>query len=139
MPSTSILLADGHQRLAAILASLLDDEHDLRVVGITRTASDTLVVSARMRPDVVLLDGRLPGGSPGSVVTGLRATVPDAAVLVWSHEPRLTAQQLDVDGILERGCTFREVVREIRRTRRHVTASWPPREGQLPPVPREPG
>lgn len=55
-----VLIADDHAMVRAGLRSLLVAEPDIDIVGEAGTGGQTLVQAQRLRPDVVLLDARLP-------------------------------------------------------------------------------
>lgn len=63
-----VVVADDQQLIRAGFRALLDAEPDIRVVGEAATGSEALAVVARERPDVVLMDIRMPDGD------GLEAT-----------------------------------------------------------------
>jgi DNA-binding NarL/FixJ family response regulator len=63
-----ILLADDQQLVRGGLRALLDAEDDLEVVGEAGDGAEAARLAAELRPDVVLMDIRMPG------VDGLEAT-----------------------------------------------------------------
>jgi DNA-binding NarL/FixJ family response regulator len=63
-----ILLADDQQLVRGGLRALLDAEDDLAVVGEAGDGTEAAHLAAELRPDVVLMDIRMPG------VDGLEAT-----------------------------------------------------------------
>jgi DNA-binding NarL/FixJ family response regulator len=63
-----ILLVDDHAVLRAGLRALLEVEPDLEVVGEAATGEEGVELSARLRPDVVVMDLSMPG------IGGLEAT-----------------------------------------------------------------
>jgi DNA-binding NarL/FixJ family response regulator len=64
----SVLVADDHSLVRAGFRSILGDEDDIDVIGEARDGAEAVEVAARERPDVVLMDIRMPG------VDGLEAT-----------------------------------------------------------------
>ncbi|MET9777459.1 response regulator transcription factor [Streptomyces sp. NPDC006367] len=62
-----IVLADDQRLVRAGFRSMLEDEDDLEVVGEASDGAEALAVCRALRPDVVLLDIRMPG------VDGLQA------------------------------------------------------------------
>lgn len=63
-----ILLADDHLLFRENLASLLQVQPDMRLVGEAASISETVAWAGRFTPDVVVIDSSLPDG------TGLEAT-----------------------------------------------------------------
>ncbi len=130
---STVLIADSHARLAEIMAQLLADEPGFDVLPVVDTASDTLAVVQAHRPDVVLVSERLGADAGVAVCAAVRAATSTTTVLVWSHQPeRVEAGQPDVDGVLERGMTFRELVRAIRAACKRAEAG---REDSAPAAP----
>jgi DNA-binding NarL/FixJ family response regulator len=56
-----VLLADDHQLVRMGLRALIDREDDMYVVGEADNGCQALTQSSRSRPDVLLLDIRMPG------------------------------------------------------------------------------
>lgn len=63
-----ILIADDQALLRAGFRALLDAEPDMQVVGEAGTGAEAVTEAARLEPDLVLMDIRMPGGD------GLEAT-----------------------------------------------------------------
>ena len=66
-----IVIADPHLRVRQLLASLVSEAEDIRVVAETAGTQDTLAAIERERPDVLLLDQDL--ADPGAIAA-LRST-----------------------------------------------------------------
>src|SRR5690606_1456775 len=56
----SVLLADDAAMVRAGFAALLDAQPDVRVVGQATTGKEAVAQAARLRPDVILIDVRMP-------------------------------------------------------------------------------
>ena len=117
MPQT-VLLADGNERLADVMAQLLADEPGFRVVGVAHTCDEAVELARQHSPDVVLVSEDVRGVPGLQVCAALRAVVRDATLLKWSHDVDRDQVVQPVDGILERGSSFRELVRSLRKVRR---------------------
>ncbi|QYH35980.1 response regulator transcription factor [Salinibacterium sp. M195] len=71
-----VVIADDQQLIRAGFRSLLDAEDDIEVVGEAGTGTEVVDVVRRMRPDVVLMDIRMPDGD-GLWATEQIATFPE--------------------------------------------------------------
>ena len=77
-----VLIVDDHEVLAASLSQVLDHEPDLTVVGAAGTLEKARAQLATERPDVVLLDHRLPDGDGVEAIPDLLALRPEASIVV---------------------------------------------------------
>ncbi|MET9725932.1 response regulator transcription factor [Streptomyces zaomyceticus] len=79
---TRVFLVDDHEVVRRGLRDLIDDEPDMEVVGEAATAEQALARGPALRPDVAVLDVRLPDGDGISVCRELRSRMPDVACLM---------------------------------------------------------
>ena len=86
MPITVFLL-DDHEIVRRGIAQLLETEDDIQVVGEAGTAAQALVRIRALRPDVAILDVRLPDGEGVSVCRDVRSSVepPPACLMLTSY------------------------------------------------------
>ncbi|MFF9817775.1 response regulator [Streptomyces sp. NPDC014006] len=77
-----VFLLDDHEVVRRGVHDLLNDEPDITVVGEAATAEQALVRVPALRPDVAVLDVRLPDGDGVTVCRELRSNMPDLACLM---------------------------------------------------------
>lgn len=77
-----VFLLDDHEVVRRGVHDLLDDEPDITVVGEAATVGQALVRVPALRPDVAVLDVRLPDGDGVSVCRELRSRMPELACLM---------------------------------------------------------
>jgi DNA-binding NarL/FixJ family response regulator len=77
-----ILIVDDHPALRLGLRALLENESDMTVVDDTGDGSEALPLFERHRPDIVLMDLRLPGMSGVEAILAIRHRFPEARIIV---------------------------------------------------------
>ncbi|WP_326654318.1 MULTISPECIES: response regulator transcription factor [unclassified Streptomyces] len=77
-----VFLLDDHEVVRRGVSDLLDAEHDIEVVGEAGTTEQALARGPALRPDVAVLDVRLPDGDGITVCRELRSRIPDLACLM---------------------------------------------------------
>lgn len=77
-----IMLVDDHPAFRKGMAALIESEPDLEVVAQTGDGSEALDVYRQKKPDVVLMDLRLPGMGGVEATLAIRKEFPDARVIV---------------------------------------------------------
>lgn len=77
-----IVLLDDHEVVRAGLRELIEAEDDLEVIGEMGTASEAVKRIPALRPDVAVLDVRLPDGDGVEVCREVRSRDPEVACLM---------------------------------------------------------
>ena len=78
----AVFLLDDHEVVRRGVRDLLEAEPDIRVAGEAGTAASGLAGIEALRPDVAVLDVRLPDGDGVSVCREIRSQMPEVACLM---------------------------------------------------------
>ncbi|MFI2368026.1 response regulator [Streptomyces sp. NPDC018833] len=113
-----VFLLDDHEVVRRGVHDLLDAEPDLTVVGEAGTAEQALVRVPALRPQVAVLDVRLPDGDGVSVCRELRSRMPDLACLMLTsfddEEALLDAIMAGASGYVLKQITGTDLVNAVR-------------------------
>jgi DNA-binding NarL/FixJ family response regulator len=80
--ATGVFLLDDHEVVRTGLRALLEACDDIEVVGEADTVSEALIQIPVTKPDVAILDVRLPDGSGVEVCREVRSSMPDVACVM---------------------------------------------------------
>jgi DNA-binding NarL/FixJ family response regulator len=106
-----VFLLDDHEIVRLGVRDLLEAEPDIRVVGEAGTAESALARIPALRPDVAILDVRLPDGDGVTVCRQIRSTMPEVACLMLTS---YADDQALFDAVLAGAAGY--VLKEIRGT-----------------------
>ncbi len=80
--STRVLIVDDQEVVRAGLKALLGKRKDLAIVGIAGSAVEAVAEAEANRPDVIVMDVRMPGGSGIEACREIRSSLPETKVLM---------------------------------------------------------
>ena len=113
-----VLLADDHPVVRRGLAALLGTLDDFEVVGEAEDGEAAVRETQLTKPDVVLMDVRMPGIDGVEATRRIRKAVPETAVLVLTMYDEdatvFTAMQAGARGYLLKGAEQDEIADAIR-------------------------
>src|SRR5579883_956256 len=92
--SIRVLLADDHRLLRETLRLLLEQRHEVEVVGEADDGREAVDLAERLKPDVVLMDMGMPGLNGIEATQLIRRRLPRTRVLMLSgydQDDRVTA------------------------------------------------
>lgn len=124
-----ILIVDDHLALRIGLAAMLAPQPGLRVVAEAVDNPGALAACAEHRPDVVLMDLRIPGGGGVEATLTIRRRWPATRVLIVTtfdgDEDIHRAIQAGASGYLLKGLSSAELVQAIEAIHRGETVMPP--------------
>ena len=114
----TIVLADEQPVVRCGLRTLLSRSPDMTVIAEAATARDTVQQAVLHRPDVLVVDGELPGFQVDGMLSEVRRMTPSTAILVFSaadaDDVVVTAVRAGARGYLLKSSSNDTVVRAIR-------------------------
>jgi diguanylate cyclase (GGDEF)-like protein len=117
-----VLVADDDPAIRLTVAALLGRQDGIEVVGEAGDAAEAIELTARRRPDLVLLDFDMPGGGGVRAAVEIREASPTTRIVALSADDSQGAM-LDMSragavGYLVKGSPDEEIVRVIRSSAR---------------------
>lgn len=114
-----LLVVDDHQAFRMGLVAIVDESPDLVVVAEAGTGAQAVELCRNHRPDVVLMDLRLPGLSGVEATIAIRKEFPNCRVIVITtfdgDEDIYRALQSGAQGYLLKDMSKEELVEAIRK------------------------
>jgi DNA-binding NarL/FixJ family response regulator len=77
-----VLLVDDHEVVREGLRTLISRQPGMSIVGEAANAADAIETAARVKPDVVIMDVRLPDGNGVEACRAIRETRPETKVIM---------------------------------------------------------
>jgi DNA-binding NarL/FixJ family response regulator len=117
-----VLIVQDHPLLASALARVLEGQPDFSVSGVSSSGAAALVSAALDRPDVVLMDFRLPDVTGPEAARMIQSEHAKAAIVFHSADESETALLDAVDAgataYLTKDATADQIVEAVRRASR---------------------
>jgi PAS domain S-box-containing protein len=121
VPPIRVLLAEDEEPLRSAISDLITSEPGLEVVGTAADAAEAIELAAATRPDVALVDVRMPGGG-AHAATEIRKVSPGTRITALSaYEDKATVLEMLSSGAvayLVKGISAGEIVEAVRRAAR---------------------
>lgn len=126
MAPTRVVLADDNQSFRGTLKAILSLQPDIEIIGEAVTGREAIRQVAKLRPDVLVLDIRLPDIDGLEVLRQLREAGDQTRVVVlslWDNiEYRRTAAERGASAYVVKGAAFTQILPVIRGTTTPDTA-----------------
>jgi DNA-binding NarL/FixJ family response regulator len=130
-----VLLVDDHPVVRAGLHGMLSAERDLEVVAEAGSGDEAVVLAARHRPDVVLMDLRMPGTDGATATARIAAELPEVKVLVLTtydtDSDIVRAVEAGAAGYLLKDTPREQLADAVRAAARGETVLAPPVAAKL--------
>ncbi len=122
MSPLRLLLVDDHPVVRDGLAAIAETQDDMEVVGEAGDGEQAVELALALKPDVVLMDLRLPKISGVEAIRRIRSHLPRTHVLILttydSDEAILEGLQAGAEGYLLKGSSRQELLSAIRSVSR---------------------
>lgn len=116
--SIRVLVADDQALVREGLETLISAVPEIESVGAARDGAEAIAMAARHRPDVVLMDLRMPGVDGVQATRTIRAAQPDTQVVVLTtfadEDSILGALEAGALGYLTKDAGIAEITRAIQ-------------------------
>lgn len=113
-----IVVVDDHALVLDTMVTIMGLEPDFEIVGTAMTVEEAVRVTADEKPDVVVIDYRLPDGDGVDGTRQILGVVPRAKVIMLTgmDDPALRAQAFDAgcSGFVAKGARLDELSRAVR-------------------------
>jgi DNA-binding NarL/FixJ family response regulator len=130
-----VLVVDDQALVREGLMTLLATAPDIRPVAAAADGEEAVVLSARHRPDVVLMDLRMPKLDGVEATRQIRAAQPDTEVVVLTthadEESILDALRVGALGYLTKDAGIAEIARAVHAAANHQALLDPMVHGRL--------
>ncbi|MDR7486220.1 MAG: response regulator transcription factor [Armatimonadota bacterium] len=113
-----LLIVDDHEIVRLGLRALLGGQPEFEIAGEATSATDAVAAAVRLRPDVVIMDIRLPDGSGVEACREVKSVLPETQVVMLTSYPDEEAVEASVvagaSGYLLKQSRGDELIRAIR-------------------------
>ncbi len=132
--SLRVLVVDDHPVVREGLRAMLDAEPDVEVVGEAESGPDAVRLAAELRPDVVLMDLRMPGGDGVAATERIAAAGLSRVLVVTTYDTDsdiLRAVEAGATGYLLKDTPRGQLADAVRAAARGETVLAPPVAAKL--------
>ncbi|HEX9098066.1 MAG TPA: response regulator transcription factor [Candidatus Dormibacteraeota bacterium] len=114
-----VLIVQDHPLLASAISRVLEGQPDLAVSGVSSSGADAVQAATNNRPDVVLMDFRLPDVTGPAAARMIKSAHAEAAIVFHSADESETALLDAIDAgataYLTKNATADQIIEAVRR------------------------
>jgi DNA-binding NarL/FixJ family response regulator len=118
---TRLAIVDDHELARQSLQNILSDEDDIEIVGEAANGREALLLCARLRPDLILMDVRMPEMDGLAATKEVKERYPETSVMMLTmHENPdylLEALKAGAAGYVLKDAPQEEIIEAVRRVR----------------------
>lgn len=122
-----VLVVEDHRLMFEGLTSLLSEFSDFHVLGVATTVADAVEKALILKPDVILMDYRLPDGDGAQATEKIRASLPETAVVFLSADVSETSMMRAVEagaaGYVSKAASAEDLISAVRRAALQAVAT----------------
>jgi two-component system response regulator DevR len=112
-----VLIVDDSEQIRKRLAALLAESSQIRIIGQAGNSVEALDAVRRLKPDTVILDIRMPGGSGIDLLKEIKTRYPEIKVIMLTNfdfdQYRRQCRRLGADHFLNKTMEFEKVADTI--------------------------
>jgi len=116
---TRIVIADDHPLFRSALRTLLEESGEVEVVAEATDGKETLGLSRRLRPDLVLMDLIMPKMDGVAATRAIKAELPQTVVLVMTasedSEDLLSALRVGASGYVLKSADPEDIIEAVHK------------------------
>lgn len=128
-PDVRILICDDYAPMRVLLRSIIEMRPGLAVVGEAGDGHEAIAETARLRPDVILLDLAMPGKTGLGALQEIRQIEPDVKIVIFSgfSIASVGSDLLEFGSVfyLQKGASSDAIIEAIEQAAGHVTPAMP--------------
>jgi two-component system response regulator DevR len=113
-----VMVVDDHKMFAQTLLRVLGEEPDMDIVGTATSVAEARTMARSYRPDVVLMDYRLPDGLGTEAARMIREDRPETKVVMLTGFPEdavlITAIEVGCSGYMTKDGAVEEAISAVR-------------------------
>ena len=116
-----VLVVDDSVLVRARLVLMLSELEGVEVVSLAKDAGEAVEEARRLRPDIVLLDFRMPGGTGLTVLQEIKLLSPAPVAIILTNYTNLQVQikckNAGADYFFDKSSEFEKIVDVLQRLR----------------------